>query len=56
MKNILCKLGFHKANKFMYVRVNKKRGKHKYHRNYFVCDRCGKLLSPIKRVKTKGGE
>lgn len=47
MKNILCKLGFHKANKFKFIRVYKQRGKHKYHRNYQVCERCGKVLTPF---------
>lgn len=55
MKNILCKLGFHKVNKFKFVKVYKQRGKHKYHRNYQVCDRCGKLLSPF-GFKKKGGD
>lgn len=45
MKKLLCKLGFHKVNKFKFIKVYKKRGRHKYSRNYQVCERCGKLLS-----------
>lgn len=56
MKNILCKLGFHKVNEFKFVRVKKQRGKHKYHRNYFFCDRCGKRITPFAWAKKKGGE
>lgn len=54
MKNILCKLGFHKADNFKFVKVYKQRRNHKYHRNYQVCVRCGKLLSPF-AFKKKGG-
>lgn len=47
--NILCKLGFHKPSKTEYVRVRiiKKRPckkVHTYHKNYQVCERCGKRL------------
>lgn len=47
--NILCKLGFHKPSKTEYVRVRitKKRPLkkvHVYHKNYQVCERCGKRL------------
>ena len=54
MKNILCKLGFHKADNFKFVKVYKQRRNHKYHRNYQVCERCGKLLNPF-AFKKKGG-
>lgn len=55
MKNILCKLGFHKVNEFKFLRVEKRRGKHKYHRNYFFCERCGKRITPFAWAKKKGG-
>lgn len=48
--NILCKLGFHKPSKTDYIRVTKYRKRsvchgNKYHRNYQVCERCGKMLN-----------
>lgn len=55
MKNILCKLGFHKASKTTFIRSYKQRGRHKYHRNYQVCVRCGKLFNPF-GFKKKGGK
>ena len=44
-KPILCKLGFHQADKYRYEQVTRRHqnGK-KYHRNYVVCKRCGKRL------------
>lgn len=51
--NILCKLGLHKISKTKYITVHKQRGKHKYRRNYMVCDRCGKLVTPFKWVRKK---
>ena len=43
-KNLLCKLGIHKPAKYVYHRVRKTNGKHKWHTNYIVCERCGKRL------------
>lgn len=42
--NIFCKIGLHKADKDHYLRVEKQKGSHKWHRNYEVCKRCGKKL------------
>ena len=47
MKNILCKLGFHKSDKYRFIRVNCRNGKHKWHKNYAVCIRCGKRLARL---------
>lgn len=45
-KPILCKLGFHRTDKYRYEIVTRqhKNGK-KYHRNYIICVRCGKRIS-----------
>lgn len=45
-KPILCKLGFHRADKYRYETVTRKHqnGK-KYRRNYVVCKRCGKRIA-----------
>ncbi|MBQ8331111.1 MAG: hypothetical protein IJX94_01260 [Clostridia bacterium] len=55
MKNILCKLGFHRQEKDFYLRVTRH---HKngmaYHRNYVVCKRCGKRLATLAKQKTGG--
>ena len=45
--NILCKLGFHKVMKDRYVRVRKRNGKHRWHKNYLVCARCGKMVRAV---------
>ena len=44
-KPILCKLGFHQADKYKYEQVTRRHqnGK-KYHKNYVICKRCGKRL------------
>ena len=42
--SILCKLGFHKPDMGVYLRVKRKNGKHKWHRNYVICRRCGKAV------------
>lgn len=42
--NILCKLGFHKPAMGVYLRVKRIKGKHKWHRNYVICSRCGKAI------------
>ena len=55
MKNIFCKLGFHKSFEYGYEKVTRKHknGK-KYHRNYVVCARCGKRLATLAKQKTGG--
>ena len=52
MKNILCKLGFHKPYEYGYLKVTRrhKSGK-KYHRNYVICKRCGKMLHTFAKRK-----
>ena len=47
-QNILCRLGFHKADKEIYMVENRRNGKHKWHKNYFVCARCGKRLKSFR--------
>ena len=42
MLKILCKLGFHDWDTQQYIQVKRQKGKHKWHRNYHVCTRCGK--------------
>lgn len=58
MKSLLCRFGLHKADKNGYVRVEKsrqgKRGTHKWHTNYAVCKRCGKLLFRVKLTEKVG--
>lgn len=51
--SILCKLGFHKRDPERYVEVRRKKGKHKWHRNYFVCTRCGKLYMGFSKHKER---
>lgn len=54
MKPLLCKLGLHQKDKYRYYVVKKKRhGRKWYHRNYFYCKRCGKLLAPFAKRKIK---
>ena len=56
--SILCKFGFHKRDKSRYYIVRYKKGKHKWHRNYFFCERCGKQLSSFairKERRTNNG-
>lgn len=51
-KPILCKLGFHRADKDRYEKVTRRHQNGKaYHRNYVVCKRCGKRLYPISKGK-----
>ena len=52
MKNILCRIGLHKPDKFRYLVSTSvhKNGK-KYHRNYVICERCGKRIATIARKK-----
>jgi hypothetical protein len=45
MKPLLCKLGFHKLDQSRYLVSTRKRpGRKAYHRNYFICKRCGKKI------------
>lgn len=48
-KPLLCKLGFHKPDKRNYIKVERRHwpSKKKYHRNYIICQRCGKMLHPF---------
>lgn len=51
-KPFLCKLGFHAADKYSALVVTKKRsGRKAYHRNYFICKRCGKRIDLFARRK-----
>lgn len=54
MKNIFCRLGFHRPNKYEYIKVTRRHtnGK-KYHRNYVFCEKCGKRLYSF-RTQKKG--
>lgn len=58
MKNLLCKLGFHKPDKFNYTTVTYYRKGHrghgsKYHKNYHICARCGKRLNPFAKHRIR---
>lgn len=53
--NILCKMGFHKRYEGQYIQVRRRNGRHKWHRNYFYCTRCGKLFAPFSKHKTREG-
>ena len=53
MKNLLCRLGFHKPDERGFVVVKKQKGKHKWQRNYRICKRCGKLLELVSFRKDK---
>lgn len=48
MKNILCRLGFHKPDKYHYVTYIKSNRKRSWRANHAVCERCGKELGKIK--------
>lgn len=52
-RNILCKLGIHKTDNTRYLVVYKTRGRHKWHRNYAICERCGKRLASFGVRKRK---
>ena len=43
--NILCILGFHRMDNEKYIRVQYRKGSHRWHKNYLICARCGKLYS-----------
>ena len=51
-KPLFCRIGLHKLNKYAYIQVARRRSdRHggKYHTNYAVCERCGKLCYRVKR-------
>ena len=51
-KPLFCRIGLHKLNKYAYVQVARRRSdRHggKYHTNYAVCERCGKLCYRVKK-------
>lgn len=50
---ILCRLGIHKIEPDYYMRIKKRRGSHKWHRNYAVCSRCGRLVFTLKKEARK---
>ena len=57
MKPLLCKLGFHKLDQSRYLETIRKRpGRKAYHRNYFICKRCGKRIAPFAQRKVKERE
>lgn len=41
---LLCWLGCHKPDIYNPVVEKRQKGKHKWHKNYIVCERCGKRL------------
>ena len=51
---ILCRMGLHKLNKYTYVQVTRRRSNRhggKYHTNYAICERCGKLCYRVRRFQ-----
>lgn len=54
-KPILCRLGLHKLDRSHYVVVKRRHwpSKKEYHRNYPVCERCGKLIGTIRMDRAK---
>ncbi len=54
-KPILCRLGLHKLDRARYVVVRRRHwpSKKEYHRNYSVCERCGKLTGTIRLDRIK---
>lgn len=56
MKPLLCRLGLHSPCKTEYIEVTRRRSdRHggKYHTNYIVCRRCGKLCYRMRRRREK---
>lgn len=56
MKPLLCRLGLHSPCKTEYIEVTRRRSdRHggKYHTNYIVCRRCGKLCCRMRRRREK---
>lgn len=59
MKPLLCRLGLHSPCKTEYIEVTRRRSdRHggKYHTNYIVCRRCGKLCYRMRRRSAYGFE
>lgn len=55
-KPLLCRLGLHSPCKTEYIEVTRRRSdRHggKYHTNYIVCRRCGKLCYRMRRRRGK---
>ena len=53
---LLCRLGLHSPCKTEYIEVTRRRSdRHggKYHTNYIVCRRCGKLCYRMRRRREK---
>lgn len=51
-KPILCKLGLHKEDKYRYeVSTRRHQNGKRYHRNYVICERCGKRLRSFSAEK-----
>lgn len=48
---ILCRLGIHKIETGYYLQITKRRGAHKWRRNYGVCSRCGRFVFVIRKRK-----
>ena len=51
---LLCRMGMHKLNKYTYVQVTRRRSNRhggKYHTNYAICERCGKLCYRVRRFQ-----
>lgn len=55
-KPLLCWLGIHKPDKYKYLRVKRWHfgGRKMYHRNYAICERCGKRLCTLSVQIQKG--
>lgn len=54
---LLCRMGLHKLNKYTYVQVTRRRSNRhggKYHTNYAICERCGKLCYRVRRFQKLG--
>jgi hypothetical protein len=48
---LLCRMGLHKLDKYTYVQVTRRRSNRhggKYHTNYAICERCGKLCYRVR--------
>lgn len=57
MKPLLCRLGLHSPCKTEYIEVTRRRSdRHggKYHTNYIVCRRCGKLCYRMRSRRESG--
>jgi hypothetical protein len=54
---LLCRMGLHKLNKYTYVQVTRRRSNRhggKYHTNYAICERCGKLCYRVRLFQKLG--